>query len=177
MKLTTLLTFTLATPIFAASPIPGAVTSVTDATTKLQNTLKSWDGHLLSAIPILGDSTALLHAIKQGTSQAKSSDPLTNDETFALVGLTQNLVSAVNGTLETLISMKPKFDKLLMSPVILLNLELEKDASNDFSAAVVEKVPSGLQETAKGLVAPIAVSFDKAINKYCLFKRSRIFRD
>jgi hypothetical protein len=50
--------------------------------------------------------------------------------------------------------------------VILLNLKLEKDATDKFAAAVVSKVPAALQSLAQGLITPIDNAFNSAIAVY-----------
>jgi hypothetical protein len=55
---------------------------------------------------------------------------------------------------------------LIVSPVILLNLKLEKDATDKFAAAVISKVPTALQATAQGLITPIDNAFASAIAVY-----------
>jgi hypothetical protein len=55
---------------------------------------------------------------------------------------------------------------LIVSPVILLNLKLEKAATDKFAAAVISKVPTALQATAQGLITPIDNAFDSAIAVY-----------
>ncbi len=66
---------------------------------------------------------------------------------------------------------KPKFDKLVVvSPVILLNLKEELQATDRFGAAVTSKVPAALQATAQGLLAPIDAAFNKAIGVYEQFE-------
>lgn len=72
--------------------------------------------------------------------------------------------------LVTLVNAKPKFDKLvIVSPVVLINLKLQKAATDKFSAAVISKVPVDLKETAEGLVAPIDIAFEAALEEYSPF--------
>lgn len=61
---------------------------------------------------------------------------------------------------------KEKFAKLLIAPIIKIDLELEKSASDKFSAAVISKVPPALQATAASLTAPLDVAFDEVIGNY-----------
>ena len=73
----------------------------------------------------------------------------------------------MNTTLANVIRTKPKYDTLLIvSPVVLLNLKLEKEATDRFGDAVVGKVPEALQGIAEGLLAPIDDSFEEAIAVY-----------
>jgi hypothetical protein len=85
----------------------------------------------------------------------------------SIAGTTQTLSTTVNKTLTDVIAAKPKFDGLLIvSPVVLLNLKLEKKGSDEFGSAVVEKIPEALQGIAQSLLAPIDDSFDEAIAVY-----------
>lgn len=45
-----------------------------------------------------------------------------------------------------------------------MNLQPDKDATGDFSEAVVEKVPEDLREAAQGLVQGVIVDFGVAID-------------
>jgi len=79
---------------------------------------------------------------------------------------TNTLAGSVNSSLSALIQAKPKFDKLLLSPVILINLGLQRKATTEMSRAIVEKVPAELQGVAEELVRPIDASFELAIDVF-----------
>ncbi|KAK4145960.1 hydrophobic surface binding protein A-domain-containing protein [Dichotomopilus funicola] len=178
MKFTTLfaplalLAPTFASPIINASAsadsptIVDALTSVNQTTVKFGNVIVNWNGGLLGTVPVLAESTALLVTVKKGTSIAEHSEPLDNDGALAVAGTTQSLVASVNTTLTTLIEARPKFDKLLLTPIIVLNLKIQRDATADLSEAIIAKVPEALQAIAKNLVAPIDQSFATAIDAY-----------
>lgn len=108
-----------------------------------------WSGSLLTSFPIVTLSAKLLIDINTGTWVASSSANLTLIETITIATATQNLVAVVEGTLDTIVSAKPKFDKLLFSPLILLNLVEEKSATDKFSTKIIEKIPAAFQETAR----------------------------
>ncbi|KAF7558745.1 hypothetical protein G7046_g5413 [Stylonectria norvegica] len=165
LALSTLVT----TALGSGASIVSAMADITNTTTDLQSSVSSWSGNPIGTVPIVVKSAELLLCIKSGSQVASASAPLTTDEAVQVAQATQKLAAAVNATLETIIAAKTKFDKLLLGPVILLNLELERDASKDFSNAVVEKVPEALQGVAKTLVQGIDDSFKKAIKWYNLF--------
>lgn len=108
-----------------------------------------WSGSLLTSFPIVTLSAKLLIDINTGTWVASSSANLTLIETITIATATQNLVTVVEETLDTIVSAKPKFDKLLFSPLILLNLVEEQSATDKFSAKIIEKIPAAFQETAR----------------------------
>ncbi|KAK5988457.1 hypothetical protein PT974_09940 [Cladobotryum mycophilum] len=158
----------LASTVLAdGSGIISALATITSDTISLNDTVSSWDGGLLTLIPIVAASSKLLHDIKEGTIHAKAADPLTFDETISVATATIALATDVGQVVDTLIAAKPKFDKLLVvSPIILLNLHQEQQATDLFSAAVIEKVPAPLQETAKGLIKPIDDNFNRGIKVF-----------
>lgn len=58
---------------------------------------------------------------------------LTVEEAIGIAGATQSLGAAVNKTLGDVIQAKGKFDRLVVvSPVVGVNLKLERKASGEF---------------------------------------------
>ncbi|KAH6895965.1 hydrophobic surface binding protein A-domain-containing protein [Thelonectria olida] len=159
------------TAVASGATIIAAMDSISNSTKALNKTIASWDGRVLGVCGITVKSTQLLLDIKNGTEVAHASANLTFNEAVQVASATTSLATVVNSTLTTIIKAKSKFDKLLLTPVIHVTLELQKNATDEFSAAVIEKVPKSLQGTAKGLVKPIAEAFDKAIKKYSSTKK------
>ncbi|KAF7954771.1 uncharacterized protein EAE97_000030 [Botrytis byssoidea] len=169
MRFTILPVFFLASKVLCdGQAIVDAISEISNTTTSLNQTVSSWSGSLLTSFPIVTLSAKLLIDINTGTWVASSSANLTLIETITIATATQNLVTVVEGTLETIESAKPKFDKLLFSPLILLNLVEEKSATDSFSAKIIEKIPAAFQETARTIVAPVDTAFDAAIAHYKL---------
>lgn len=159
-----------ATAMADATALTAAMNKIATQTTDLGNTVKNWKGDILGALPITAKSVELLSTINKSIKVAKDTQPLTFDEALAIATVTVDLANNVNSTLQTIIDTKPKFDKLIvLSPVVLLNLELEQDATDKFSAVVVSKVPDELKAIAQALIEPIDQSFALAIDKYRLF--------
>ncbi|KAH8811601.1 antigenic cell wall galactomannoprotein-like protein [Xylogone sp. PMI_703] len=157
----------LATPIVAdGAAVVEAIESITNKTIQLNSTVSSWRGDLLGALPITVQSTELLSAINSGTNTAQRSANFTTIEVITIAGVTQTLVTDVLSTLSTIQAAKTKFEKLLLGPAILLNLVLEKEATDKFQAAVIAKVPAELQSVAEQLVAPVDPAFSSAITDY-----------
>ncbi|RGP77247.1 antigenic cell wall galactomanno [Fusarium longipes] len=152
--------------IASGDAISTAIDNISNATLALNKTIANWPQTLLGTIPITTKSTLLLTAIHNGTLVARESESLSLEETLQVAKATSELSNDVSLTIETVIAAKPKFDKLMVSPVILLNLELQRALSVDFSEAVIAKVPENLQGNAKALVQGIDDSFAKAIKKY-----------
>lgn len=146
--------------------IVSAISAIQNATIALNDTVAAWEGGILSAIPIIAESTSLLSAIKKGTATAKQSANLSDIEAFTVGVDTISLVNDVNSSLTTIIAAKPRFDRNLLSGIVLLNLEQEKSASADFSDAVVSKLPATFVSTGQILASQIAAAFAEAIDVY-----------
>ncbi|KAL4731394.1 hypothetical protein ACLX1H_000360 [Fusarium chlamydosporum] len=167
MRLSLLPLVALAGCAFASGDsISTAIDNISNATLALNKTIATWPQTLLGTIPITTKSTLLLTAIHDGTLDARESEPLSLEETLQVAKATSELSKDVSLTLDTVIAAKPKFDKLQVTPVILLNLKLQRALSADFSEAVISKVPDNLKANAKTLVQGIDDSFAKAIKKY-----------
>jgi len=164
----------LATTVLAdGASILAAISKISTSTTKLNSTVADFSSGLAGladVIPLLIDSTALLEDIKSGTNVASSSANLTFGETIQIASATSALVTNVQSTLKTIVNAKPKFDALvLVSPVVLINLKQQKSATDQFSTAVISKVPAAFADFARSLVAPIDTAFNAAIGKYKQF--------
>ncbi|GAB0138204.1 hypothetical protein EsDP_00006445 [Epichloe bromicola] len=182
MQLTRLLLVLL--PVMAlAAPAPAdgkeaithALGLIKTQTADLGSAVTHWRGDLLGALPITAKSAELLEQLKRSRRTADASRPLSTDEAFAVAVATGDLSQVVQATLRTFVDNKPRFDKhLILSPVVLLNLRLQRDATADFSDAVVRKVPEDLKDVARGLIKPIDDAFAAAIDKYKVFWSSGV---
>jgi hypothetical protein len=165
------LSFLIARAVADGASIIAAMTTISDATVALNNTVTSFPSNplldLLDIGPLLSDSITLLNDIDSATSIAKQSGNLSLSDATSVAQATLALVSGVESSLTNIVNAKSKFDKLLVvSPVILLNLKDEKSATDKFGAAVVAKIPPALQATAQSLLAPIDDAFNSAIAAY-----------
>lgn len=168
MKLTTIfvpLAF-IGAALADGAAIVGALIEVNDATVGLGEKVGSWKGDILGTLPIVAESTSLLIEVKKGTKTAEESEALDVSQALQVATATYHLVRSVNTTMTNLIDAKPKFDKLLMSPIIFINLGLQRKATTEMSEAIISKVPAGLQAIAQDLVAPIDASFELAIDTF-----------
>lgn len=125
----------LASTVLAdGAAIVAAIGNIANDTLELQSTVGGWDGGLLGVLPIVAISTKLLEDINSGTQTAQSSANLTIAEVIGIVGPTLSLVSDVQSALATVIAAKGKFASLFLAPIIKIDLELEKSATDKFSA-------------------------------------------
>lgn len=143
-----------------------AIGKIANDTLQLNSTVASWSGDVLGTLPIIAVSTALLADINSGTQTAEASANLTMADTLDVAQATITLVADVQSALGTLIAAREKFIRLLLAPVIEIDLQLEKSATDKFSAAVISKVPATYQGFAEIIVAPVDIAFDYAIGNY-----------
>lgn len=149
--------------------ITDAIDGINTATVQLGSEVTAWDGGLLSALPIIVTSTELLADINNATETTKASAPLNALEALTVAIAVNTLSGNVNSTISAIIARKPDFDRLLLGPVILLNLETEKSATDKLGAALADKVPADLKTAAQTLQATIDGYFDTGIQAYKLF--------
>lgn len=163
------LAFLASTVAADGQAIADAVGVINTVTLELQSKVTSWKGDLLGALPITVVSGELLADINNATKTAKASAPLDALEALTVAIAVNNLSGSVNQTIAAIVARRPQFDKLLLRPVILLNLELEKDATDKLGAALADKVPAELKPAAQQLQATIDGYFDTGIQAYKLF--------
>ncbi|KAL1891486.1 hypothetical protein Sste5346_007577 [Sporothrix stenoceras] len=163
-----LVAVTASTAAASGADIVSALNNVDSETADLQSTVEDWSGGLLGSIPIVTQSAHVLSAINDGTDTAEDSDPLTTEEALSIATAVSTLATTVNGTMTALINAHDDFEHLLLAPIVLLDLKTQKSASDDMSAAIIAKVPQALQAIATNLAAPIAASFEQAIEVFSL---------
>ncbi|KAG6052572.1 hypothetical protein E4U17_005649 [Claviceps sp. LM77 group G4] len=148
-----------------------ALTAIQTKTTALGTTVSTWKGLLPDALPITTTSASLLTQIKHTTTTAEAtSTSFSFSDALAVAVATGRLSAVVQTTLRIIIDNKPRFDKLLiLSPVVLLNLEGLRRATAELSAAVVRRLPGDLGRVAGALVRGIDEAFGEAIDVYRMF--------
>lgn len=146
--------------------ITGAITAIQNATNVLSNTVAQWNGDILGAVPIITQSTSLLKIIDEGIAITKASTVLSETEAVTIGLATTTLATTINSLLVVVVDAKTRFDRVLLTPVVLLNLEQEKSASSLLSSAVVGKLSEESVAKVQQLFAQIIAAFDGAIGSY-----------
>ncbi|KAH8746216.1 hydrophobic surface binding protein A-domain-containing protein [Diaporthe sp. PMI_573] len=160
------LVFGVGSVLADGAAIASAISAIQNATDELTTTVSNYNGNLLGSLPIIVQSTSLLSTIKKGTKTAEESAALADLEALTVGLATITLVGKVNASLDAIVDAKPKFDRNLLTPVVLLNLEQQRSASSDFSDAVVSKLPAAFVSTGQQLAAQISAAFSEAISVY-----------
>ncbi|KAH7031492.1 hydrophobic surface binding protein A-domain-containing protein [Microdochium trichocladiopsis] len=146
--------------------IQAALNDVSESVTETKAKLDAWKGDLLGTLPIVAGSAELVITLEINTLKIKKSANLTEDEALQVSETTANLISNTLPVLDELAALRPKFDKLLLRPVIYLGLLTQKSATLDLSAAVVSKLPDVFAEIGEALIAELSAAFDVVITQY-----------
>ncbi|QIW99031.1 hypothetical protein AMS68_004549 [Peltaster fructicola] len=147
--------------------IQAALAAVDKQALTLDSSVKQFDGSsAVAAFPVLINTLQLQSTIQSGTATAKNSSALSNDEAIALVAPVQQLAKDTNTTLTDIINKYQDFNKNNLAAIVKSNLQSSKQDSDDFSAAIIAKVPQALQSTAQSIAAPIDQAFANAIAVY-----------
>jgi hypothetical protein len=156
----------LALTLADGAAIITAMQKIQTDTIALKSTIASYTGNPLTSVKILVQSIKLLKTIEDGTETAQASAELTVNEALTLAVETTKLGTVVQSSLDTISRKKKTFQKNLLQPVVLITLKQQQEATENFSTAVVEKVPEALRSIAEMLIAPVKTKFEEVIAEY-----------
>jgi len=154
------------TAVADLASIQAALSDVSESVTKVKSALDGWKGDLIGTLPVVAASAELVITLEINTLKVKKSANLTEDEAIEVAGTTADLITNTQPVLDGLTAAKPKFDKLLLSPVIYLSLLTQKSATLDLSGAVVSKLPDIYAEVGEALIAELSGLFDTVVAVY-----------
>ena len=170
MQLRHLLFGVFAVTVAAESIIAPVLKTLAQDVIALNSTLASYSGDEEGLASILDKSNILLDDIKSGAETAKASPPLSFAETLSLADLTATLAAYSTDNIDTLIAVKPKLaEKPETIPITRSVLVDMQAAIQDFSNAVLQRVPLELEPVARKLVERIDADLERGIDAYsCL---------
>jgi hypothetical protein len=156
-----------ATVLADGAAINGALKTVDNNIKALTSSLKSFNGNIFATLPILGASTKLNKSIQSATSITNDSEPLTSDETLALADTTNIIITDAKASIDAVIEVKPKFDKLyIVSPITVGLIKELKKSTGQLGDAIIAKVPQDFKEVAAELIGEINKQFDRGLEAY-----------
>lgn len=156
-----------ATVLADAAALNEAIKTIDKNVNNLNTVLANFPGDIFSTIPILFATTTLDSSIKKAATIAKDVEPLTFDETLALADVTGNVARSAKTCIDTLISVKPKFDKLvIVSPITLGLVKGLRTSTKSLTDIVLTKVPEDLKDVATQLIAEIDAQYVRAIEAF-----------
>lgn len=151
-----IVSFLAATVVADLASVNNALLAIDKNLLGLKQTINSWDGQLFSAIPILFAASSVQNSIKAGAKAANDSQPLSFEDTLVIAQSTVTLADDTTTTIDDLIGIKPKLDKLVIgSPITLSNIKSIRTAVGDLATALIAKIPADTQPIAKELVKGI----------------------
>lgn len=154
----------LASPVFGdAASISAAFQDIADVALSIKTTVEEWNGGLLGTFPIITGATNLVTTIQKSTDTVEASEVLSEDEALEIAGSTADLITTTLPTLDTVVAAKPKFDKLLLGPVIYLSLTVQKSEITKLGEAVTSKLPEIFVPIAEDLLNELFAKYYEAI--------------
>ncbi|KAJ1333113.1 Hydrophobic surface binding protein A [Microdochium nivale] len=167
MKFSLLTIATLASAVVAdLASIQASLNDVGGSVKSVKTKLDAWKGDILGIAPIVASTADLVVKLELNTLKVKHSGNLTEDEAIQVSGTTADLITNTIPTLDALTAARPKFDKLLLRPIIYLTLLTQKSSTLDLSKAVISKLPEVFAEIGEGLLVEITGLFDAVIDAY-----------
>ncbi|KXJ88111.1 hydrophobic surface binding protein A-domain-containing protein [Microdochium bolleyi] len=154
------------TAVADLASIQASLNEVSKRVTGVKTKLDAWKGDLLGTIPIVAASADLVVTLQINTLKIKQSGNLTDDEAIEVSGTTAELITNTIPVLDALVAARPKFDKLLLRPIIYLSLLTQKDSTLDLSRAVVSKLPPVYAEIGEALIQELIGLFDNVLTVY-----------
>ena len=156
-----------ATVLADGAAINAALQTIDKDINALTSSLKGFSGDIFATLPILGATTTLNNAIKQGTKVANSSQALTSDDTVGLANTVGTIITDTTTAIDAFIADKPAFDKLyIVSPIAVGLVKGLKTSTADLGDAIIAKVPADFKDVATQLVGQINDQFDRGIAAY-----------
>lgn len=127
--------------------------------------IASFNGSSLEGtIPIDSATSQVISAIQNSTKAVQANpDTLSNAAAEAIGPNTQALAYTVNASVATLIRKKPQFAMVKALPFVVLSLQQQANASNNFSSVVLGKIPTGLRPFAEAINSQLSDSIQLGI--------------
>lgn len=133
----------------------------------LRQGLLDWDGQLQTAIPLLENDMKLQDCIKAATDVAKKTEPLSVDDTLEIAPIAVNLTDESKATVDTLIDIKPKLDKIMVGSTITLeNFKSIRGEVVDFGKALIPKIAAETRDVAKTLIQSVDDNLARGIKAF-----------
>jgi hypothetical protein len=134
----------------------------------LTTQVKTFDGQVINAVPVLDAAAVALKTMKNGTAKITSqSDVLGLNDTLSLLGSLYNLDSAVGAVTKSLVDKKPQFEQALVGFVVADQLISFQAAAKGLVDAIVAKLPAYLPTAVASIFySPILTKLDNAVKQY-----------
>ncbi|KAF3479613.1 hydrophobic surface binding protein B [Arthroderma uncinatum] len=178
MKLTSIFTAVvaaLATTVVASpvakrdgAAVVNTVNAISQQITDLDNTVKTYNGGLITAIKIQVKTSKLTKGLKTAISTVQESAKFNDQESQAVAVAFVNLKPKIDTVLATIVSKQPIFKKGVLGIfpldwLVKYNLKQQKDLSAKLGDETVLKLNEQFAKLAPLINAAIADAFTKAI--------------
>lgn len=139
------------------------IEQIQDQTVEMASIVGDWNGDVLEAAKIQGAADSIITAIEDGTETAtKLPEKMKNREAIKVKRATKELLGHIKTSLGTITGRKLEFEDAGLTSAMIDNIEDTKRATQDFIAAIMDKLKSG-KGIARRLGEKISAAFDAAI--------------
>lgn len=152
-----------------------AIDAIAESATILESTVLAWSGKFFDAFALDIQNHIMYKLIKNDTVTARAEDDLTYGDALAVKTSSEQMVANINSTLDTFIDYRPKFDKAMLCPRMLMYLSQQKKAAAAFADAVVTISPGFGKVIADVLGRQVDDPYGKAVDVYMKPKKGKSF--
>lgn len=155
--------FTLAETAQSTPALVEHIKQIQDQTVEMASIVGDWNGDVLEAIKIQGAADSIVTAIQDGTKTATNlPKKMRNSEAMKVKRATKELLKHIKSSLGTITGRKLEFEEAGLTSAMIDNIEDTKKATEDFIAAIVDKLKTG-KGIARRLGKKINAAFDAAL--------------
>ncbi|KAJ5158183.1 uncharacterized protein N7500_007834 [Penicillium coprophilum] len=152
----------VAGPISKRSVLTDLATITTDVQA-LDTGVKSWDGTLLGAVPLVNKLDVLQTDLKTAISDTAAAAAFSQSDSTAATNSIKTLTPIITTTVNDFVSKKAQFASAGLTNIVLSSLKTLKDLSDQLATNLQAKVTSGDVAAIKAAKVTIDASFDAAI--------------
>ncbi|KUL86490.1 hypothetical protein ZTR_04259 [Talaromyces verruculosus] len=132
----------------------------------LDSDITSWNGQLLTALPLLTDVNTLETDIKTATTDTNNSAAFGDADSASIASETQSLSTLIVTTLDDLVAQASKVAAVGLTGTVESSLEDLKTLSDGLITAIESKIEASYLPTATSVAAAIDSAFATAIAAY-----------
>lgn len=150
-----------------ASTVQSDLNTINSDTQKLTSDVNAYNGGLLAAIQPENDESQLDKDIKQATTDANNSAPVSDADATSIINYIKNtLTPSIESALSALKAKKSQFASAGLQNTVLNDLKTLKNDTDSLGSALLAKTPDAEQADGSAVIDQIDGDFDDAISYF-----------
>lgn len=140
------------------------IEQIQDQTVEMASVVENWNGDVLDAVAIQSAADSIISAIQDGIKTATNlPERMRNSEAIKVKRATKELLGHIETSLGTITGRKLEFEEAGLTSAMIDNIEDTKKETQDFIAAIIEKLSKAGKPIARRLGNKISAAFDAAL--------------